>query len=92
VHPPPFLLTHRLSDWPDCRLELQCCKGAVRYPIKLMIRQRGDQTFAEVPRRLRCSACGGRPRRIWLCAGQREVGFGEGPDWAIELPVWAMGT
>jgi hypothetical protein len=26
--PPPFRLEHRLSDWPNCQLELQCCRGA----------------------------------------------------------------
>src|ERR1051326_4653958 len=85
MHPPPFRPDHHLSDWPDCRLELWCCKGTVGYPDKLLIQRNGDRTFAEVLNRLRCSACGGKPAPVYLCAGHREHGNGAPPYWAVEL-------
>jgi hypothetical protein len=45
MHPPPFRLTHRLSDWPDCRLELHCCRGATVYPVRLLMTNSGDPTW-----------------------------------------------
>jgi hypothetical protein len=33
VHPPRFRRDQRLSDWPDCGLELHCCKGVVINPV-----------------------------------------------------------
>jgi hypothetical protein len=62
MHPPPFRLQHRLSDWPDCQLELRCCKGITLYPVRLMIEQRGDVSFGELLPRLqemRTKACAG---------------------------------
>ena len=41
------------------------------------------QTFEQALRRLRCSACGKQAARVWLCAGQREAGFGARPDWCV---------
>jgi hypothetical protein len=85
VHPPPFRLAQRLSDWPACSLELQCCKGVTIYPLRLMIRQRGDETFAKVLSKLRCKQCGKPPAPVYLCAGHRSHTGGAPPDWAIEL-------
>ena len=35
--PPLNVLTHKLSDWPECVIELQCCGGSVGYPMRLLI-------------------------------------------------------
>jgi hypothetical protein len=85
MHPPPFRLDHRLLDWPGCRLELQCCKGTVLAPVRLLATQHGNATFAHILNRLRCGKCGGKPAAVYLCAGQRQATGGPAPDWAIEL-------
>jgi hypothetical protein len=54
VHPPPFRPGQRLSDWPDCRLELHCCRGQSVFPVRLLMRDHGDRTSAEVLAKLRC--------------------------------------
>ena len=48
VHPIPFCLDHHLSNWPECSLEMHCCTGSVVFPVRLMMRQRGDVTLAAV--------------------------------------------
>ena len=48
MHPPPFRTDHRLSDWPACRLELNCCRGQTIVPLRLLATQYGDPTFAVV--------------------------------------------
>jgi hypothetical protein len=45
MHPPPFHPTHKLSDWPECVIELQCCGCSVNYPVQLLIKRKGDMTF-----------------------------------------------
>jgi hypothetical protein len=40
MHPPQFRPTHKLSDWPECVIELQCCGGSVGYPVRLLIKRR----------------------------------------------------
>ena len=85
MHPPPFRPTHHLSDWPDCRLELHCCRGATVYPVRLLMKNSGDRTFADVLSRLRCSRCKRPPAPVWLCAGHRQHNHSAAPDWAIEL-------
>jgi hypothetical protein len=85
MHPPPFRLDHHLSDWPECRLELQCCKGTMIFPVRLLAQRHGNRTFAGVLARLRCDRCGGRPAPVYLCAGHRQHNWGGAPDWAIEL-------
>jgi hypothetical protein len=85
VHPPPFHPQHRLSDWPDCRLELHCCGGTVLHPVRLLLTKRGDLAFADILPRLRCARCGKKPAPVYLCAGHRTHCSGGPPDWAIEL-------
>lgn len=87
MHPPPFLLQHRLMDWPECFLELHCCKGTTVYPVRLLAERRGNPTFAETLARLRCSTCGGKAQGpVYLCAGQsREFHGGGPPDWSIMI-------
>jgi hypothetical protein len=86
MHPPPFRLSQKLSDWPACSLELNCCKGRGVYPLRLMMRELSDRTFARVLPQLRCRTCGKPPAPVYLCAGHREGGnLGSPPDWAIEL-------
>jgi hypothetical protein len=76
VHPPPFRRQQRLSDWPDCRLELHCCRGQSVYPVRLMLRDHGDRTFAEVLAKLRCRQCGRPPAPVYLCAGTSRAHHG----------------
>jgi hypothetical protein len=77
--PTPF------SDWPDCKLELHCCKGTVVVPVRLLAARHGDLTFARVLSRLRCDRCGDRPAEVYLCAGHRRHSGGASADWVIEL-------
>jgi hypothetical protein len=75
VHPPPFRPEHRFSDWPDCSLELHCCKGVVLLPLRLLLMKRGDRTFEAALSAMRCDRCGGKPAPAYLCAGhRRQVG------------------
>jgi hypothetical protein len=85
MHPPAFRAAHHLSDWPECRLELNCCRGQIVIPVRLLMREHGDQTFAAVLARLRCQRCKGSPAPVYLCAGGREHAGGAPADWAIEL-------
>jgi hypothetical protein len=85
MHPLPFLAAQLLSDWPDCRLELHCCKGVTVLPVRMIVDNSGDRPFAEVLSRLRCSRCGKPPAPVYLCAGHREASGGAPADWAIEL-------
>ena len=32
MHPPALQAPHHLSDWSECRLELDCCRGQVAIP------------------------------------------------------------
>ena len=89
MHPPAFRLDHRLSDWPECHLELRCtpCGGRSTAPaVKFLARQLGNPTFAALLARLRCHHCGAKPAPVHLCASyQRTFSGGPPPDWAIEL-------
>lgn len=87
MHPPSFSIHQKLSDWPDCRLELRCCGGrSVVYPIKLVIERHGDRTFQALLGKLRCENCGGSPSPVHLLAGfARTFSFGAPPDWTVEL-------
>jgi hypothetical protein len=71
--PAPFRLDQRLLDWPDCRLELQCCKGTVLAPVRLLATQHGNVTFGHLLSRLRCGRCRRKPRAVYLCAGPRRA-------------------
>jgi hypothetical protein len=86
MHPPPFNPNHRLSDWPDCILELRCRCGRSSAPAVRLLRERlGDPTFAALLPRLRCSGCGLPPGHVYLCAGHHRETHG-GPevrDWAV---------
>jgi hypothetical protein len=90
MHPPLFRKQQRLSDWPECVIELHClhCRGgSVGYPVRLLIKRQGDMTFENLLRRLRCKRCGAaKPAPIYLVAGHRRTARGgPDPDWAIEL-------
>jgi hypothetical protein len=87
MHPPQFRPTHKLSDWPECVIELQCCGGSVGYPVRLLIKRRGDMTFENLVKRLRCNRCGkSKPAPVYLVAGHhRTARFGPDADWAVEL-------
>jgi hypothetical protein len=87
MHPPRFLSNHHLLDWPDCFLELHCCKGKTVYPVRMLAERSGNLTFAELLARLRCEKCRSKMRGpVYLCAGhQREFQGGSAPDWSLEL-------
>jgi len=80
MHPPDFLLDHRLSDWPGCCLEVRCpCSPRITImPVRLLTIRHGDRLFRDVLTRLRCSACKGRPSPVYLVAGQNRT-FQYGP-------------
>ena len=86
-HPPAFLLSHRLLDWPKCWLEVHCavCKSTILHPTKLLAERHGNRSFQEVLGRMRCKKCGAPPETVYLCAGHRTRCGGPPPDWAIEL-------
>jgi hypothetical protein len=87
MHPPLFRKTHRLSDWPECVIELHCCGGSVGYPVRLLMKRKGDMTFENLLSRLRCKRCGrARPTPVYLVAGHhRTARYGPEADWALEL-------
>ena len=89
MHPPDFQVTQKLSDWPDCRIEMTCvpCAGrVVATPVRLLLEQRGDEQFGPVLAALRCKQCGAKPAPVYLVAGlTRTFCFGPPPSWAVEL-------
>ena len=88
MHPPPFSAEHRLSDWPECWLELHCpCSpGTKLYPIRLLLQRHGDRRFGAVLIQLRCGACQGKPAPVYLVAGcHRTFCYGPPPNWCVEL-------
>jgi hypothetical protein len=90
MHPPLFRRTHRLSDWPECVIELHCSRcrdGSVGYPVRPPIKRNGNMTFKNLLRRLRCRRCQAvMPAPVYLIAGHhRTARGGRDPDWSIEL-------
>ena len=88
MHPPEFRPDHRLSDWPDCFVEIQCCKGVTMMPVKLLLGKHGNVTFRSLLGRLRCNKCGKPSAPAYLCASHfRRAGGGMAVTaaWAIEL-------
>jgi hypothetical protein len=81
MHRPPFRKTHRLSDWPECVIELHCLRcrsGSVGYPVRLLIKRKGDMTFENFLGRLRCKRCHGvKPAPVYLVAGLARSGDAE---------------
>jgi hypothetical protein len=79
-------LATRLSDLITCWIEIQCCKGQVDYPVKLMLRQHADRTLGAAVEKLRCSRCRGRPSVVWLKqVPHREPCKGPPPGWSVRL-------
>jgi hypothetical protein len=87
MHPPRFRITHKLSDWPEWVIELHCCGGSVGYPVRLLIQRKGDLTFENVLKRLRCKRCGSlKSAPVYLVAGHHRTACrGPDADWAVEL-------
>jgi hypothetical protein len=86
---PPTLdaaLALPLSALAGCWLHIQCCKGVVIYPVKLMASRYGDGRLSDALNRLRCLACGGAPASVWLSETPNlEPCGGAPPGWSIEL-------
>lgn len=88
MHPPAFAITHRLSDWPDCSIEVRCgCTGRmVMISVKLALRQGRDRIFQEFVAALRCRNRGAKPAPVYLVVGHhREWCGGPSPCWAVQL-------
>jgi hypothetical protein len=88
MHPPPFRISQRLLDWPDCWIELRCiCPNVSVYPCKLMAKRHGNRTFGDVIGRVKCGKCSRRPFSIYLCASAHRIkaNGGPSPDWSIQL-------
>ena len=69
MHPPRFLQSHMLSDWPECFLEIRCrwCEQrSMTIAVKGLMRWYGNKTFAEILSRLRCKFCRRRPSAVFL--------------------------
>jgi hypothetical protein len=56
-------------------------------PVGLLITRKGDMTFENLIKRLRCKRCGrSHPAPVYLVAGHRRTArFGPDADWAVEL-------
>ena len=83
----PFSLEQRLSQWNGCVLEVRCrCSPRmVMIPVRLLLGD-GDRQFKSVVARLRCAACGGPPKQVFLVAGHHRHYAGSAPpDWSIPL-------
>lgn len=90
MHPPRFLQSHMLSDWPECFLEMRCrwChQRSMTVAVKGLMRWYGNKTFAEVLSRLRCKFCRRTPASVCLLASKRSGADSAAPDWALELQV-----
>ena len=65
----------------------RCRGGSVAYSVRLLLQRRGDMTFENLLRRLRCKRCQAvKPAPVYLVAGHHRTARG-GPDadWSIEL-------
>ena len=86
MHPPHFTPQQRLSDWPQCIVELRCCTGIHPIPVRMLLAKHGDLTFAELISKLRCSKCRKPAAPIYLNASNHRTHCGgPPPDWSIEL-------
>jgi hypothetical protein len=70
--------------------------GSVGYPVRVLIARKGDMTFENLLRRLRCKRCRAvKPAPVYLVAGHHRTRRG-GPDadWSIALapPVFLRCT
>jgi len=76
----------RLSDLVTYWIEIQCCKGTVDYPVKLMLKWHADRTLCEAVEKLRCSRCRGSPTQVYLNqVHNREPCKGAPPGWSVRL-------
>ena len=81
-------MQQRLSDWPDCHIELRCsgCGGLPGGGVKLLRKRFGDPSFADLVPRLICKHCRAKFAPVYLVAGHtRTFCHGGSPDWAVEL-------
>jgi hypothetical protein len=89
MHPPRFLRSQRLSDWPECFLEIACplCEQrSFTIAVKGLLRWYGDRAFAEVLARLRCKFCRRKPGSVLLHASYgRENGGQQTSDWTLTI-------
>jgi hypothetical protein len=87
-HPPTFHPSHRLSDWPDCYLEIRCpqCGKSTVAPLQLLLRGDQDGRILDLISRFRCDRCNVKPAPVYLCASPtRTFAHGPAPDWSLEL-------
>ena len=88
MHPPRFLPTHAIQDWPHCHLEARCpaCGKVVVVPLRMLRLDYGGARVLDIVAKLRCATCKVKPAPVYLCASPHRTSLG-GPatDWAIEL-------
>jgi hypothetical protein len=86
-HPPRFSFDQQFFDWPECALELACCKGVTLMSLRRLFLKQGDCTFTDLLRKLHCGKCGNHPAVVYLCASHFRQGnsLSATADWAIEL-------
>jgi hypothetical protein len=89
MHPPPFLVSHMLSAWAECSLEIYCerCeRRRMTIAVKGLTSWYGNRTFAEVLSRLRCKYCRRSPAAVYLYASQA-IAADEEPaaHWTLEI-------
>ena len=86
MHPPHFTPNQRLSDWPECIVEVRCCTGIYPIPVKMLLAKHGDLTFADLLRKLRCSRCRKHAAPVYVNASHHRTACGgPPPGWSIEL-------
>jgi hypothetical protein len=61
--------------------------GSVGYPVRVLIARKGDMTFENLLRRLRCKRCRAvKPAPVYLVAGHHRTRRGDpDADWSIAL-------
>ncbi len=90
MHPPRFLQSHLLSDWPECFLEMRCrwChERRMAVAVKGLMRWHGNKTFAEVLARLRCKFCRRTPASVRLLASKPSGEDSAATGWTLELTL-----
>ena len=88
MHPPRFLPTHTIQDWPDCHLEAECpaCGKKVVVPLRMLRLDYGGARVLDVVAKLQCRVCSVKPAPVFLGASAtRAVVGGPAADWSIEL-------
>jgi hypothetical protein len=89
MHPPKFLRTHLLSQWPECSLEIGCRRCETRtmtIAVKGLMRWYGNRSFADILDRLRCKYRRRRATTVRLHAARAdEVAPNALTSWCLQI-------